>query len=175
MKKITLKLCILLSIIGLNANAFPIFIELPNNKTVIIDAEATESIENLKSKILKDQAISLEQLQLIFNGSILENAKKIADYKITNESVLQMNILSVSKKEFLLQKTTIKLYPNPSKDYIQINGLTKKSYYFIYNTAGEIVDEGAVVDHQKINIKNLPSGMYYLNITGVAVTKITKI
>ena len=174
MNKITISIFLILSSIALQSFAFPIYIELPDSKTIVIETEAAENIENVKSKILEKQSLSIEQLQLSFNGNILENNKKISDYSISKESVLQMNILTTSKKD-ILKKSTIKLYPNPSTDFVQISGIDKKEYYFIYNTAGTIVSEGSIINNQKINIKNLSSGMYFLNLTNGLTTKITKI
>lgn len=57
----------------------------------------------------------------------------------------------------------IKVYPNPSRDYIQviigdINDLTIP--YQIYHSTGQIVNQGILNDSRRVNISNLPQGVY---------------
>lgn len=55
---------------------------------IVLDVEASDTIENLKMKIEDKTGISSCQLQLVFAGKQLENDKTVADYNIQKESVL---------------------------------------------------------------------------------------
>lgn len=64
----------------------------------------------------------------------------------------------------------IKIYPIPSSEFIQINGLTKTENYNIYNVLGAKINSGIISDNEKIDIKNLNNGLYYLKFTsGIAI------
>jgi len=56
----------------------------------------------------------------------------------------------------------IMLYPNPSKEFIQLSGLTKSENYKIYNIIGSGIADGKVTNNEKIEIKNLTDGIYFL-------------
>jgi len=57
----------------------------------------------------------------------------------------------------------IKLFPNPSSDFLQISGLTKSESYKIYNIIGsEIIVSGNISNNETIDIKNFTNGLYFL-------------
>lgn len=55
-----------------------------------------------------------------------------------------------------------KLFPNPSQDFVQISGLTKTENYGIFNILGKEVTNGSISGDEKIDIKNLTNGSYFL-------------
>ncbi|MBD81499.1 MAG: hypothetical protein CL840_21450 [Crocinitomicaceae bacterium] len=57
---------------------------------------------------------------------------------------------------------TLKFFPNPTKEFIQVSGLTAIENYKIYNILGTEMDNGMVSDNEKIEVKNLPNGVYFL-------------
>ncbi|MEM8526166.1 MAG: T9SS type A sorting domain-containing protein [Bacteroidota bacterium] len=66
----------------------------------------------------------------------------------------------------LLQSSSVSLAPNPSQASITIRGLGNiiSSNYIIYNTTGSIIRQGIWSTNETIDIANLTSGMYYLQI-----------
>ena len=58
---------------------------------------------------------------------------------------------------------TLKIYPNPSADFININS-TQAQSYFIYNKAGQVIISGQAKN--KIDISQLEAGLYFLEIDG---------
>ena len=56
----------------------------------------------------------------------------------------------------------IKLFPNPSTVYIQISGLKSNENFTVYNLSGIPVFSGTSNNNEKIDIKNFPSGLYFL-------------
>ena len=58
------------------------------------------------------------------------------------------------------------IYPNPADDIVLIKGaILEGSSYTIYNDIGSITGKG-IVREQSINIEQLPSGVYFLQILG---------
>jgi hypothetical protein len=56
----------------------------------------------------------------------------------------------------------VKLFPNPAAGYIQISGLKSNENFTIYNLLGTPVLNGIITNNEKIDIKNIPSGLYFL-------------
>ncbi len=62
-------------------------------------------------------------------------------------------------------RTSYYIYPNPGADYIQINmSSDTKVSLTIYNISGQKVKAFNLTGNQKINIANLPAGMYTITI-----------
>lgn len=68
---------------------------------------------------------------------------------------------SLSTSEFELKKN-IKLFPNPSNDYIQILGLIGDEKYTLYNILGTEIQKGNISNNEQIDIRNLTNGLYFL-------------
>lgn len=58
------------------------------------------------------------------------------------------------------------IFPNPATDYIEISGVnqTISDNIQIYNSLGQIVLTYKYSDNQRINLTNIPVGLYYLKI-----------
>lgn len=77
-------------------------------------------------------------------------------------------------KDYALSK--ISVYPNPSSDIVKIENLNPNSSLELIDSAGKLVKSSSNINSDKaeINIKNLPSGIYYLKVDGQSVQKIIK-
>ena len=93
----------------------------------------------------------------------------------TNDFMFKIDITStLGVDDFIKTGATIKLFPNPSIDYIQISGLTKTEVYTIYNIIGAEVDNGNVINNEQINIEKLTNGVYFLKLKNSSSIKFIK-
>jgi len=58
----------------------------------------------------------------------------------------------------------IKVYPNPSSNYIRIENLRVHQNYMIYNSIGEKIMEGSILNRKEVDISHLTNGMYLIRL-----------
>ncbi len=76
------------------------------------------------------------------------------------EQLIVMNYISETET-----KNSISVFPNPTNNYLNVNGIELNSKFRIYDTTGREVFQGIFNKSKTVDMKFLENGIYYIEIT----------
>lgn len=110
---------------------FCLNVELPSGKTIALDVESGDSIDNVKQKVQNAAGVSVTEQYLYYGGKFLNNGRTLADYNIQKESTL----LVASEAKGTPSGTPLTA-AEPSKEWVNIieeKVLTEGTYFLCNN------------------------------------------
>lgn len=74
------------------SSGMTILVETTTGKTITLEAESNNSIEDVKAKIREKEGIPTNEQRLIFNGQVLGNIRSLEYYSIREGSILHLEV-----------------------------------------------------------------------------------
>ena len=112
-------------------------------------------------------------IQIITTGFIITGADS-GNYTLAQPTLFANILTTLGVENIADEKLSLKLYPNPSTNYIRVQGLSDKANYIIYNLLGKEVGKGNVKNEEGIKIQDLNNGTYFIRIENAKAIKFIK-
>jgi hypothetical protein len=156
MKNIKLYTLILFTFITLQTYGMNLFVQTPNNGTISLDVEPSDSGENIKNKIFDQISIPVINQVISWNGTTIQDGQTLADFGIVNNSTI---VLTVTTTTQVPEKMSYQAVVRNAANQLVINQNVGVKFSILKSSA-----TGAVVYAETQNSTTNSNGLFTTNI-----------
>lgn len=136
--------------------------------------------DSLVFTITPDDGYGIDSIS--YNGDDLwdDLVQSGSDFTYTAHNITEDGSLYVSfevgtgRKNIIINKENISIYPNPVSDVLYITGVNKESIVQFISVTGAVIYQKKISGNTSIDITHIPAGLYFVKINNSIQGKIIK-